>query len=399
MFEPRVSGMSVTVQDILHAAYADFERTRAVAGYVRQAMWWLLRCGTGALGGYRRRCPDGHMSEEAYRSCRHRACARCAWRRGQQWLAGWEPRLLPGRHFQVVFTLPSELHPLWRSNRRVLAELLFRAVRETLLQLLADPKWLGAQPGVLMALHTWSRSLALHPHVHCLVSGGGVTAAGQWRAVRGDYLIAKAVLEAKFRPKLVALIRRAWRRGRVGLPPGMEAADLARVLDTVSTRQRWNIRIEPPYAHGRGLAVYLARYLCGGPIGNRRLIAFDGAAVTFVVGRDTHTPTLLTLPALEFVARLAEHVPVPGLRMVRACGLYAAGQRAVLAHCHQQLAGPPRLEDPALAVTAENAAAAPPPARRCPVCGKTLVTTEIAPRPQWPLPRGPGRPVTMPAAA
>ena len=391
--------MSLTVQDILHAAYAEFERTHAVAGYVRQAMWWLLRCGTGALGGYRRRCPDGHMSEEAYRSCRHRACARCAWRRGQQWLAGWEPRLLPGRHFQVVFTLPRELHPLWRTNRRVMAELLFRAVRETLFQLLADPKWLGARPGVLMALHTWSRSLALHPHIHCLLTAGGLTAAGLWLAVRGEYLIAKDVLEAKFRPKLVALIRRAWQRGRVALPPGLEAADLERVLDTVRTGPRWNIRIEPPYAHGRGLAIYLARYLCGGPIGNRRLIAFDGAAVTFVVGRQAQTPTPLTLPVAEFVARLAEHVPVPGLRMVRACGLYAAGQRVALAHCHQQLAGPPRPEAPAVAVPAAAAVSPRPPIRCCPVCAKPLVTTEIVPSRRWPLPRGPDRPVLMPVAA
>jgi hypothetical protein len=103
----------LTVQSILQAVYPTYERTHPVAWHVRRAIWLLLRCGTGELGSYERRCPDGHYRESVGRSCRHRACPRCAWRRGEEWLERWRTRLLPGTHFHTVFTLPSQLYALW----------------------------------------------------------------------------------------------------------------------------------------------------------------------------------------------------------------------------------------------------------------------------------------------
>jgi hypothetical protein len=142
-----------------------------------------MACRTAALGGHVRQCPAGHVTEVWYNSCRHRACPRCCFQRISQWLDGWLAQLLPTDHFHVIFTLPSELHELWRWNRQLLTEILFHSVRETLLTLLSDSKWLGATPGIVAALHTWSRTLAFHAHVHCLVSGGGLTVQGSWVAV------------------------------------------------------------------------------------------------------------------------------------------------------------------------------------------------------------------------
>lgn len=127
--------------------------------------------------------------------------------------------MLPTDHFHVIFTLPSELHELWQWNRPALTEVLFRSVRETLLILLSDPKWLGAQPGVLAALHTWGRTLSLHPHVHCLVSGGGLTEHGFWQSVRTGFLLPVVVVRALFRGKVLGAIEQLWLTGQLTAPP------------------------------------------------------------------------------------------------------------------------------------------------------------------------------------
>ena len=200
-----------------------------------------------------------------------------------QWLDGWQQQVLPTDHFHVIFTLPSELHELWRWNREVLTELFFTSVRETLQTLLGDPKWLGAQPGILAALHTWGRTLALHPHVHCLVSGGGLEAEGQWQSVHTGFLLPVAVVRSLFRGKVLGALEDVWCRGQLQLPPHLDDDGMRRVL-VAAARQKWNIRLAERYAHGRGVMKYLARYVRGGPIKDHRFVAFDGQQVTFRYG-------------------------------------------------------------------------------------------------------------------
>lgn len=160
--------MTVTLQAILQTSFAAYAATQRVPQRVWKAAQAVRQCRTATLGGHVRRCPQGHVTEIWYNSCRHRACPRCCSQRISQWLDGWQAQILPTDHFHVIFTLPSELHELWRWNRAALTAVLFSSVRETLLTLLSDSKWLGATPGILATLHTWGRTLALHPHVHCL---------------------------------------------------------------------------------------------------------------------------------------------------------------------------------------------------------------------------------------
>ncbi len=161
--------------------------------------------------------------------------------------------------------------------------MLFRSVRETLLTLLADPHWLGATPRILAALHTWGRTLTLHPHVHCLVSGGGLDAEGQWLAVRTGFLLPVAVVRALFRGQVLGAIEALWTRGHLQLPPSLEDDGMRRIL-VHAARQKWNIRIAERYPQGRGVIKYLARYVRGGPIKDHRLVSFDGQQVTFRYG-------------------------------------------------------------------------------------------------------------------
>jgi hypothetical protein len=302
-----------------------------------------MRCRTAALGGHVRRCPAGHVAALAYNACRHRACPRCGRHRIGQWLDGWQRSLLATTHFHVIFTLPSELHELWRWNRPQMTEVLFSSVRETLLTLLQDPKWLGATPGIVATLHTWSRTLALHAHVHGLVSGGGLTVRGCWQPVRTGFLVPVAVVRALFRGQVLGAIEELWLTGRLQAPSHW-AEDEVRPVLVAAARQKWNIRIAERYRHGRGVVKYLARYVRGGPIKDHRLIACDGQAVTVRYGHpralDGHgkpRPAELTLKVDEFLRRWSAHVPLPGVHTVRAWGLYASRQRRRLEACREQL--------------------------------------------------------------
>src|SRR5918999_152792 len=211
----------VTLQTIFQDAFPAYEQRHALPAHVRRAAHALMQCRTAALGGHIQACPDGHMARIWYNSCRHRSCPQCAYLQTERWLAFQQVRLLACDHYHVIFTLPHELNPLWLANVPVMTTLLFQAVRDTLGTLLADPKYLGAQPGIIAALHTWSQTLVLHPHLHCLVTGGGLTPAGQWVAVRHGFLLPARAAMAVCRGKMVAAIRQAMARGALALPcPG-----------------------------------------------------------------------------------------------------------------------------------------------------------------------------------
>lgn len=210
----------VTLQQILQQGYAAFERCHPLPDYVRKAAWALLVCRTAVLGGHIQACPEGHVERVWYNSCRHRLCPQCAWLQVERWLDRQKARLLACDHYHVIFTIPEELHGLWLANVRAMTNLLFAAVRETLAELLRDKQYLGAQAGIIAALHTWSQTLVLHPHLHCLVSGGGLTEEGQWRPVRNGFLLPVRVVMAVFRGKLLAALRQGVAHGQLTLPAG-----------------------------------------------------------------------------------------------------------------------------------------------------------------------------------
>jgi hypothetical protein len=384
--------MAVTLQEILQASFAAYTEAHKVPRQVWKAARAVMRCRTAALGGHVRRCPQGHVTEIWYNSCRHRACPRCSGPRINQWLDNWQQELLPTDHFQVIFTLPSELHELWQWNREQLTEVLFRSVRETLCTLLADPKWLGAQPGMLATLHTWGRTLALHPHIHCLVSGGGLTVNGQWSAVQNGFLLPVAVVRSMFRGKVLGAIEALWTTGQLHVPPALGDDGVRDVL-VAAARPKWNIRLAERYPQGRGVMKYLARYVRGGPIKDHRLLSFDGQHVTFRYGNHRDLDEAgqprqaeLTLEVEEFLRRWSAHVPSPGMHMVRAWGLYASTQRPKLTRCREEL---PEKETPQeTPQTTEEPPHRDRPWEQCPVCHQPMVVIQVlvrggAPPPQF----------------
>jgi hypothetical protein len=379
----------VTLQAIFQDAFPAYEQSHALPAHVRRAAHAIIRCRTAALGGHIQACPDGHVSRVWYNSCRHRSCPQCASLQTERWLVLQRARLLACDHYHVIFTLPHDLNPLWLANVPVMTTLLFQAVRDTLVALLADPKYLGAQPGMIAALHTWSQTLVLHPHVHCLVTGGGLTPDGQWKAVRHGFLLPVRVVMAVFRGKLLAAIRQALARAELAWPEGMRPQQLLNVLMRLGhpTKTKWNVHIRERYQHGTGVMTYLARYLRGGPLKNARLVAWDGERVTFTCrarseeadGAHPIAPQI-TLAVADFLQRWLLHVPVPQTRVVRSYGLYHPTQAEALAVCRTAL-GQPLLEAPLAldwqTVCTQRGDAHP---ERCPTCGQRLVCTGVIPR-------------------
>lgn len=364
-----------TIQDIF-VHHFDRVRDNAKLSMPQQrAGHAIVACRTQAMGGHEQCCPDGHFVRTQYHSCRHRSCPTCAEKAKGEWLDRQQERLLPCDHFHVIFTVPHELLPLWRYNRREFTDALFGACRDTLLQLLGQERHLGATPGILMALHTWGRTLNQHPHIHCLVSAGGMTAQGAWRDVSGDYLLPAAVAKPVYRGRLLEKLSDAIRAGRLHAPEGSDVACIEDLLRAAAGK-KWNVRLESRYGHGKGVAKYLSRYVRGGPIANTRIVGAADGRVRFRY-RDHRDGKcrVRCLDASRFIEHLLWHVPEPGQHTVRHVGLYAHACRERRERCRalidpaaSRVSWRPRPSWQEYMVASGHASAT-----CCPRCGQALV--------------------------
>jgi hypothetical protein len=284
-------------------------------------------------------------------------------------------KLLNCDYHHVIFTVPHEFNDWWQWNRVWFAQQLLAASRETLLALLANPRWLGAVPGLLLTLHTWGRNLSVHPHVHALVTGGGWTATG-WRRPRHGILLPARVVRQVFRGKLQARLRAGVIGGELVLPEGLRSNQALSLLNRLG-RERikdWSVRVQPRYRHGRGVMRYLSRYVRRGPFHPSQLERFDGTHVTFHhLDHRTGQRRSLRLPVAEFADRLGQHVPEPGFRMVRHAGLWAPSHRHRLAQCRTWLGMAAVEQADELGVLDYLVEVGLKAETVCPTCGRRLV--------------------------
>lgn len=370
--------MECTLRQIFQTHFEAYAKQHRLPAYVHRAAYWIARCRTAELGGHLRRCPEGHSERAFYNSCHQRICPQCQGLATERWLERQRARLLDCAHHHLIFTIPHELNALWCWNRAPMAKLLFGAVRETLVELLRDPRYLGAQPAFLAALHTWGRSLSLHPHVHVLIANGGLDEHGAWIKPRRSHFLPARVLMLLFRGKLLAALRKATERGTLRLPPDLTRERCASLLNRLG-RKKWNVHIRARYAHGQGVAAYLARYLKGGPLKNSQLLPAEPARVRFRYrphrdeGDAGGDSVVMTLSPEAFLARYLAHLPQPGSQTVRGYGLYGQRMVARLDQARAALGQPPVIEPAPLAVEAflarfdRTAAAA-----TCAQCGARL---------------------------
>ncbi len=372
--------MGWTIQEILRSGLARLREERKLPGYVARAAKALLHCRTAALGGHTMRCPAGHVQGVWYNSCRHRMCPQCSWGKIESWLAAKRELLLPTDHYHVIFTIPWQFRRFWRWNPRKIGDLLFEVSAETLRSLLGEERRLGqARPGWIAALHTWGRTLVAHPHVHCLVVGGGLAANGTWRAIRNGYLLPYRQVRHDFRQRFCDALEALLRSGEIELPGDLSLAEALRIV-TKARRRKWNVRLEAPYRHGEGVAVYLARYLKGGPLKNSRLVGFDGQEVAFRYGDFREADAggrpkakVMRLAVGEFLGRLLQHVPPPGMKMVRSYGLYAPMSRELLEQARGAIEPGPEWAEARRRIGSRHRGPQADRGQRCPVCGLALV--------------------------
>jgi hypothetical protein len=359
----------------------------------RRALDDLTACRTAALGGHVLECAGCGHREVSYNSCGNRHCPKCQATAAARWLEAQAADRLDTPYFHVVFSLPGALGPVALVNPRVVYGLLMRAAAATLLEVAADPKHLGAEVGVLAVLHTWGQTLALHPHVHCVVTGGGLAPdRSRWVAGRADFFLPVRVLSRVFRGKFLDGLRADFRRGRLRFPGRLAALARTRRFDRLiaeAARTDWVVFARPPFGGAATVLKYLARYTHRAAISNHRLVSLVDGRVTFRwkdYARGSRRSTM-TLDAVEFVRRLLMHVLPAGFVRVRHYGLLAnRHRREKLARCRELLGMTLRPE--ADTAPTDPDAVAPPtqeppvaPTRVCPRCGagRMVVIAEFPP--------------------
>jgi hypothetical protein len=272
----------------------------------------LERCRTAALGGHLHVCERCGLSIPMYNSCRNRHCPTCQSLEQHKWLERRRERILPAPYFHVVFTLPEELRPIVACNRERLFGMLFDAASSSLLTLAKDPKRLGALPAITMVLHTWTRQLAFHPHVHAIVSAGGLSDDGVWVPSRADYLFPVRVIARLFRRLFRTMLLEAIDEGEIAVPAGALEPMRTALFET-----KWNVYAKAPFGGAEHVFAYLGRYTHRVGLSNARLRRFDERSVTFA----TKNGRTCTLEPVEFLRRFLLHVLPGGFHKIRHYGL------------------------------------------------------------------------------
>jgi len=345
----------------------------------------IERCRTAELGGHRLRCEnDCPTIKIAYHSCRNRHCPKCQGTAANRWLEARQADLLPINYFHAVFTLPEQLRDIAYQNKRLVYEILFKTASETLLTLAADPKRLGAKIGITAVLHTWGSSLVYHPHLHCIVTGGGLALGGdgaRWVRSRPKFLVHVNVLSARFRYRFLKALQAAHDQGQLKFFGSLQDlkdpswfAEHLRSLKGI----KWVVDVRPPFAGPETVLAYLSRYTHRIAISNSRLVSLDERGVTFRYKdyRAKHRDRWksMTLQSNEFIRRFLLHVLPPRFHRIRHYGLFANAQRKTnLAKARDLLNQPP----PSLPVDDDATEKASPCPYTCPTCGGPMIVIEV----------------------
>jgi hypothetical protein len=331
------------VADIFRQYGPDFRFTHPLLPEQRRVMRAIERCRTASLGGHVEQCDACGHQRIAYNSCRNRHCPKCQSLAKARWLQARLADLLPVEYFHVVFTLPEQLAAVALQNKRVVYNLLFSAAAETLRTIAADPRHLGADIGFLAVLHTWDQTLRHHPHLHCVVPGGGLSVNGEgWRSCRRGFFLPVNVLARLFRRLFLQGLERAYEQDKLSFHGACaflaESTAFNRLLKSVRAREWW-VYAKPPFGGPAQVLAYLGRYTHRVAISNQRLLSLPHGKVTFSWRDNRHGQmrSTMTLSADEFMRRFLLHVLPRGFQRIRQFGLLANRRRAELARCRHLL--------------------------------------------------------------
>lgn len=317
----------------------------------------IERCRSAQLGAHHLHCEHCHTDAIAYNSCRNRHCPKCQGSSAKRWFAAREQQLLPVEYYHVVFTLPGEVAQLAFYNKAQMYQLLFKAASQTLLTIAGDTRHLGAEVGTTMVLHTWGSSMMHHPHVHCIVLGGGLDKAKQWKACKKGFFLPVRVLSRLFRRLYMQGVRELYEStqllcfGELTQTSGFEHAGHFMAWCKQQQSMEWVVYAKPPFAGPQAVLKYLSRYTHRVAIANRRLQSVDETHVSFTYkdyrrkGNNMHRTMQLTCD--EFMRRFLLHVLPTGFHRIRHYGLLASKAKLNMARQALHVAPPPEIKNPA----------------------------------------------------
>lgn len=307
-------GYAIEIQDIINQYGYKFLENHKLSPIQRKVFYAIKNCRTSAIGAHIDTCDECGFEKISYNSCRNRHCPKCQTFTKEQWVEKQNQYLLNTGYFHAVFTLPEELNSVVLQNQDVVYGLFFKAVSETLLELCADKKYLGAKPGITAVLHTWGQNLMYHPHIHCIVTGGGLSKDNKWQSSRKKFFLPVKVLSRKFRGKLLHFLKQA---------------ELS--FDSALYQKEWVVYCKPPFKDASKVIEYLGRYTHRVAISNNRILGLKDGEVTFAWRdyRDNNKKKTMTVTANEFIRRFMLHILPSGFRKIRHYGILASRDKSV----------------------------------------------------------------------
>ncbi len=344
----------------------------------------IENCRTAKLGGHVAACEDCDHMHIAYNSCRNRHCPKCQGAAAKDWLAARQAELLPVEYYHVVFTLPGQISDMAYQNKAAIYAIVFKAAAETLLTIAADPRHLGARIGLTAVLHTWGSALTHHPHVHCVVPGGGISPDGEsWINCRPGFFLPVRVLSRLFRRLFLERLSDAHKAGRLNFFGKLQhLSDKASFTEHLRPlrNMEWVVYAKRPFAGPDAVLAYLSRYTHRVAIANSRLISCDNKGVSFKwkdyrqKGRTRHK--IMTLTTNEFIRRFLIHVLPRGFHRIRHYGLLANSQRTGNLARARKLLGVVAVQCEADTTEAVNDNEPQTLAQPCPCCGGRMIVIE-----------------------
>ena len=335
-----------SVADILKNHIVDYQITYWLLPEHYKIVYDLLNCRTAYLGGHIEQCTHCGSQRILYNSCRNRHCPKCQHMPQQRWLEARKTELLPTIYFHNVFTLPHELNPLILSNKKVMFNILFKSVAETLLSFGKNPQnGLGGKLGFIAILHTWDQLLNDHFHLHCLIPGGAVSDDwSRWISCKNDYLFNKEALSLVFRGKFIDLMTKAYESGKLSFPGKSESLKTPQGFKHL-TDSLWVVHAKQPIKHSEYVLEYVARYTHRVAISNHRLVSLKNGKVTFTYkNRKTKQILKTIIDAVEFIRRFLLHQLPNGFVKIRHYGFLANRDRKKNVAKIRQLHGLPKIE-------------------------------------------------------
>jgi hypothetical protein len=375
--------MSLELQDIFQQFAPVYRQNHSLPLNQLKTMKAIESCRTSNLGGHVDVCDSCGHERISYNSCRNRHCPKCQGLAKEQWLLEQERDLLNTGYFHVVFTVPDSLNPLALQNQKVFYSILFKAASETLLELSRDPKYLGAEIGFISVLHTWGQNLMDHPHVHCIVPGGGLSfddahARARWVPSRKKFFIPVKVLSRKFRGKFLAFLKEAYQDGELWFHGKIESlagkTKFQALIDALYQKE-WIVYCKKPFKSPWHVLRYLGRYTHRVAISNQRIVSLDNERVSFQWRdyKDANKTKLMTLDSSEFIRRFLMHVLPSRFVKIRHYGILSNRNRSQKLRLCQKLTFSKIWESQKLSVGELFLKLTGIDIRVCPCCGGTMI--------------------------